>query len=350
MLTLRHYPRPWGRSALAAVLISASFFLVALGPTASPVAASSSSLTVLATGQSYPGVLVAKGGHVYWSDFGSETIMKVPETGGVVKTIVNDYSPNGVGALQVYQGNVYWTNTTEVFKVSTSGGPLTPLAVSSAPPGISGMVVSGGLVYFINSGYVDTVSVNGGPVSKLVSLASMTIPLTLATGGGYLAAYDLYNGSVVAISLKTLSLHLVYGGMANCPNIIEGGIQNMFISKGSVYFTENDQCSNQEIGMVGNASLSSAYTGGPMYEVTGPTGTGSPLINGIALYPESPRTNDQMVFGTTTSTGNGVYMWPIYGPTNPPPSFLFSLEAEGVSVGTGNVIYATGSSEVVSYT
>jgi hypothetical protein len=294
---------------------------------------------VLASGQSYPTAIVENGKSLYWSDFGSGTINMVDKTGGSSKVVIpGDSGP--VEALEISGGYIYWTNVSGLYKVATSGGSVEALDTGA---GFMGAVISGTTIYFILLDNIYEISTTGGNLKELLSGQSLGTPFTLIKEGNYLVTYNYGNGSIAFVSLITDKVvSQPFDGIPHCSNIIESGIVNMFFASGFVYFTETGVCSTYEVGILGNVSMTRGEEN--MYAIKEPQ-VGA-LLNGIALLPGASPSSSQIVFGQTVPGEGGVYSLPLTGGSGP-PKLLFSLEAEGVTVAS-KVIYATGSSEVVS--
>lgn len=297
--------------------------------------------TVLASGQSYPNAIVQNGRFVYWADFGNKTINRVDISGGPTKVLAN--FSGYVGALQVSGGFIYWTDFLGLHKLATSGGSVQTIDPCCA---MQGAVVSGRTIYFIGEDNVYEISTNGTDLKEIVSGQSLGSLVTLIKEGNYVVTWNFENGSIAFISLVT---HRVvsqpYEGHANCSSIIESGIINMVYAAGFVYFTETGVCSKHDIGILGKVSITQDEKN--LYVVKGPTLSQLALLNGIALKPGASQASSMIVFGQTAPSGNGTYSFPLTGSTGR-PKLLFSLATEGIAVSSG-VIYATGSSEVVSY-
>jgi hypothetical protein len=316
------------------------FVILAIVPASTQIPASyAATLKILASGQGYPTAIVQNGKYVYWSAFGNQTINSVDKTGGSIQVIIPDNS-GAVNALQVSGGFVYWTTPLGLYKVATNGGSVTALYVGPA----NGAVVSGTTIYFIGENNIYEISTSGTNLKEIVSGQSLGTPLTLIKEGNYLVTYNFGNGSIAFISLITGKVvSQPYAGTPGCSDIIESGIVNMFYASGFVYFTETGVCSTYEIGILGKVSM----TGGEenLYTVQEPQ-VGA-LLNGIALLPGATKASGQIVFCETVPGEDGVYSLPLTGSPDS-PTLLFSLVADGITVAS-KVIYATGSSEVVSY-
>jgi len=112
--------------------------------------------------------------HVYWSDKGAHTIMKVPKGGGEPVTLatgVGDVqSPLAVDATSVYFAD-YDSGT--VMKVALGGGTVETLVAGSPGSNASGVAVDASYVYFcasqISNGYIGKVPKGGGAVATLAS-------------------------------------------------------------------------------------------------------------------------------------------------------------------------------------
>ncbi len=316
------------------------FVVLAIVPASTQIPASyATTLKVLAIGQSYPNAIVQNGRYVYWSAYGSSTIDRVDKTGGPTEVVVPD-DLGVVDSLQVSGGFVYWTSPAGLRRVATDGGNVTALNIDPD----YGAVVSGTTIYFSSVIGLYEISTSGTNLTELVNAQPLGIPLTMIKAGNYLVTYNYDNGSIAFISLATEKIvSQPFAGTANCFDTIEAGIVNMVYASGFVYFTETGICSTYEIGILGKVSL----TGGEenLYTIEKPGG--GPLLNGIALLQGTSSKSSQIVFAQTVSDAEGVYSLSLSGGVSR-PKLLFPLAAEGVTVAS-KVIYATGSSEVVSY-
>ena len=66
-----------------------------------------SGLVTLTCGQVYPQGIAVDSTNVYWTDWGSGAVMKVPVAGGVPTTLATSLAPFGI---TVNGGNVYWVD------------------------------------------------------------------------------------------------------------------------------------------------------------------------------------------------------------------------------------------------
>jgi hypothetical protein len=294
---------------------------------------------VLASGQSYPTAIVENGNYVYWAAYGNKTIDRVDKSGGPTQIIVPNNS-GAVNSLLVSGGFIYWTNPSGLWKVATDGGNQTALNIGPD----QGAVLSGTTIYFIGANNIYEISTSGTNLRELAGGQSLGSPITMIKEGNYLVTYNFGNGSIAFFSLATNKVvSQPFAGTADCSNIIEGGIVNMVYASGFVYFTETGVCSTYYIGILGRVSM----TGGEENLYTLKEPQVGPLLNGIALLPGASPKSNQLVFGQTVPGAEGVYSLPLSHRSGS-PKLLFSLVAEGVIVAS-KVIYATRSSEVVSY-
>ena len=139
-----------------------------------------SGLVTLACGQNYPEGIAVDSTSVYWTDWGSGNVMKVPVNGGTPVTLATGLGPVGI---TVNATNVYWVDHTHssVVTVPISGG--TPTSLVAGPVGTYGpkaIAMNATTIYWTDelSGTVLKVPVGGGT------------PTTLASGGSDGIAID----------------------------------------------------------------------------------------------------------------------------------------------------------------
>jgi hypothetical protein len=114
---------------------------------------------ILATDRGLPGSLAVAGDAIYWVEKRSESLWKMPKSGGAPERVTQDFA--GFANLLVGPRGVFWTNEAAVdgeFRVLTVGPAGESTAASRAVDGIDALAWSNGQLYWARSGVVSRVT------------------------------------------------------------------------------------------------------------------------------------------------------------------------------------------------
>jgi hypothetical protein len=154
--------------------------------------------------------LATDGTYLYFGDTVTDTIQRMPLSGGSAATIASGQTdPN---ALTLDSGEVFWTTSDSVRKAPASGGAPVNLASGQLEPGgwgAAGILVDATSVYWVNEG--QSASANGSIMkvgrngTGLVALATgITNPRDLAADATYLYFADTSYDSVDVVQVRVM--------------------------------------------------------------------------------------------------------------------------------------------------
>jgi len=192
---------------------------------------------------------------LFWSDTAHGTVNRMLAGGGDAAALATNQ--NGPTLLALFGQTLYWIDggSQSLMKVPATGG--TPAVVATSPnagdsadkdPGINGFTVGDdGTVYFSSETHVYAVAPTGGAPVDVVDEARGGLPWGLAISGTTLAYTINVNGDIDAVTLtpgqvaSCGALPDAGAGVPSCQIAISYGpvMDSIFIQNGQVYWADN---------------------------------------------------------------------------------------------------------------
>lgn len=200
-------------------------------------------IVTLATGLSNPNGVNIDSNCVYWIEYGSGSLKKVPVSGGSVTTLVSGLnSPTGLvlGVNDAYFGENVGLNAARIKKVSKMGGSVTTIV--SNLYSISKLCFDNDYIYFTDfeGGKIQKLPISGGSVTTLSSQTSS--PSGIIVDSNFVYWVEFTNPGALKKVSKT-------GGstttLSNNSNTIGIAIDNNY-----VYWAENVYSNQGKINKV----------------------------------------------------------------------------------------------------
>jgi hypothetical protein len=211
-------------------------------------------ITTLATGLSNPNSIVTDSSFVYWIEYGSGTVKRVPNNGGSVTTLATGLvSPTGIAldSVNVYFGENYGLNSARIKRAPKTGGSVATIVNNLYS--ISQLCMDNVYIYFsdFNGNQIQQIPKIGGTVVTLSTQTTSPTKLVLDNSNVYWTEFT--NPGAVKKVPKTGGATVTLAFNSNSLGI---AIDNNF-----VYWTENVYTNQGKVNKVplnGGASVTLA--------------------------------------------------------------------------------------------